>query len=418
MSRLPLLLLVGLAATLPGCSRGFMADGFFDGGDIAMSPEPTADEGALEAGDAAGEPGGDTSDTGAPAEPGLDCQEAPPLTAAEWRDLDDWLFFESIVGMSQRGDITEYWGVDISGRVPVLVTNAEGDPAVNLEVELRDGLDTVLWTARTDVHGRAELYVDLFGDQAHEGELSVMVDPEGQATELANVSPSWQTYSVTAEGAEPAAALDLMLVVDTTGSMADELAYLQCALVSVLDTVEHNLGQDIDVRVSVNFYRDEGDIYEVRSFPFTDDPDVAAQQLSEQSADGGGDVPEALHSALTDAVFEHTWREEADSRLAFLVLDAPPHIGWDGVMTEIFDATTEAAAQGIRFVPLAGSGADQDTQFLLRFLASATGGTYTFLTDHSGVGNAHTEPLVGEYEVEDLHDMMVRIIEESLVHEE
>ena len=41
-----------------------------------------------------------------------------------------------------------------------------------------------------------------------------------------------------------------------------------------------------------------------------------------------------------------------------------------------------------------------------------TGGTYTFLTDDSGVGNSHLEPTVGDYEVEYLNDCNIRITSE------
>ena len=43
-----------------------------------------------------------------------------------------------------------------------------------------------------------------------------------------------------------------------------------------------------------------------------------------------------------------------------------------------------------------------------------TGGTYTFLTDDSGIGGSHLEPTVGDYEVEHLNDMLVRIIEDYI----
>jgi hypothetical protein len=47
---------------------------------------------------------------------------------------------------------------------------------------------------------------------------------------------------------------------------------------------------------------------------------------------------------------------------------------------------------------------------MLRFFAIATGGTYTFLTNHSGVGNEHIEATVGDYKVEQLNDLIIRLI--------
>ena len=60
------------------------------------------------------------------------------------------------------------------------------------------------------------------------------------------------------------------------------------------------------------------------------------------------------------------------------------------------------------------SGVDQPTEFLLRSLAIATGGTYTFLTNDSGIGGDHTEPTIGTFEVELLNDLLVRVIGRAL----
>ena len=68
------------------------------------------------------------------------------------------------------------------------------------------------------------------------------------------------------------------------------------------------------------------------------------------------------------------------------------------------------ASQGIKLIPVASSGVDKDTEFMLRFFAIATGGTYVFLTNDSGIGGDHIEATVGEYQVEILNDLLVRLI--------
>ena len=40
----------------------------------------------------------------------------------------------------------------------------------------------------------------------------------------------------------------------------------------------------------------------------------------------------------------------------------------------------------------------------------ATGGTYVFLTDDSGIGNSHIKATVGNYQVESLAELMIRLI--------
>ena len=202
-----------------------------------------------------------------------------------------------------------------------------------------------------------------------------------------------------------------MFVIDTTGSMLDELVYLQTELADVIDTVRDSA--DVNIRLSVNFYRDEGDEYVVLPYPFTTDIDGAIDQLKSQGADGGGDFPEAVELALEDAIDGHEWSASARARLLFLVLDAPPH-NEPEILASLHDSVASAARQGIRVIPVASSGVDKETEFLLRFLDTATGGTYTFLTSHSGIGGDHLEPTIGEYEVELLNNLLIRLIGEAL----
>ena len=46
----------------------------------------------------------------------------------------------------------------------------------------------------------------------------------------------------------------------------------------------------------------------------------------------------------------------------------------------------------------------------MRFFSVSTNGTYVFITNDSGIGNDHIEASVGEYEVENLNDLLVRLI--------
>jgi len=46
----------------------------------------------------------------------------------------------------------------------------------------------------------------------------------------------------------------------------------------------------------------------------------------------------------------------------------------------------------------------------MKFTAMLTNGTYVFITDDSGIGNPHLDPVVKDYEVEKLNDLLVRLI--------
>ncbi|MBR0366485.1 MAG: VWA domain-containing protein, partial [Clostridia bacterium] len=204
--------------------------------------------------------------------------------------------------------------------------------------------------------------------------------------------------------------LDLMFTIDTTGSMGDELRYIKEELKDVV------IRLDTNVRLSCNYYRDTTDSYTVKSFPFTTNVDKVVSQISRQYASGGGDYPEAVDLALLDSIDEHDWSVSARSRLLFLVLDAPPHFT-DEVVLNIRNAVNSAVAKGIHIVPVASSGVDKDTEFFLRSLALATGGTYVFLTDHSGIGYSHIEPTIGDYDVEYLNELLLNIIKQYIVQD-
>ena len=219
------------------------------------------------------------------------------------------------------------------------------------------------------------------------------------------------TFTLDGEAKPASKTLDLMIMCDATGSMGDELEYLKAELEDVVTRIKQE-NANIPVRISVNFYRDEGDEYVVREFPFTPDLDAAVRAISEQSADGGGDTPEAVHTALDSAVNSHDWDEDS-VKVMFLVLDAPPHEDAQ-IIDQVIKHTRTAAEKGIRIVPVAASGVDKSCEYLLRSMAIMTGGTYTFLTDDSGIGYSHTEPTIGSYDVEKLNDMMVRIAGEYI----
>ena len=71
-----------------------------------------------------------------------------------------------------------------------------------------------------------------------------------------------------------------------------------------------------------------------------------------------------------------------------------------------------ALIMAFSLVPVVASNAERGTELFGRAAAIMTGGTYVFLTDDSGIGDSHLEPIVGSYEVELLQDLIVRVIEE------
>ena len=346
-----------------------------------------------------------------PVEPAEPIYEPEPaqglvLTAAEWNDNRNWPFFTNLV---TGGKISfPSFGIDPRHRLEVRVTDEGGAALVNETVTLLDGADTVLWTARTDKEGTAYLF---FGQDEHpervvcgQAEAPVAAPEQGDDPQAAPVLKPLETVELRTPAAAPARTdLQVMFIVDTTGSMGDELAYLQKDFSAIAERV----GSE-GVRWSVSFYRDEGDEYVTRHNEFSSDVGALQAKINAEYADGGGDEPEAVAEVLTECLTEREDWEENAAKLAFLIFDAPPH---EGREAELLAAVKAAAAKGIRVIPVVASNAARETELFGRALAICTNGSYVFLTDDSGVGESHLEPIVGDYTVEKLQDLIVRLIQ-------
>ena len=379
----------------------------------AISGMPDS-EGAYAPADGAPEPGaaGEASldgdgvvidDPGYPYDPG----EPLKLTAAEWNDLENWPFFTNLVN---TGAISfPSFGLDPRNRIAVTVTDEEGAALVNETVTLEDPEGQVLWTARTDKTGTAYVFFpqgrtpDRVVCEAVSA--TVRVPETGGEGQGQTVMKPLEAVALTVPGSAPAQqGLQVLFIVDTTGSMMDEIAYLQKDFSAIAERV----GSD-GVSWSASFYRDEGDEYVTRHSAFTSDVAAVQARINAEYADGGGDTPEAVAEVLTECLVQRTDWEENCAKVAFLIFDAPPHEGKEAALQ---DAVEAAARRGIHVIPVVASNAERDTELFGRALAILTDSTYVFLTDDSGVGGSHLEPIVGDYQVELLQDLIVRLIEE------
>jgi hypothetical protein len=202
--------------------------------------------------------------------------------------------------------------------------------------------------------------------------------------------------------------LDLLLAIDTTGSMGDEISYLQSELGAILQSLRQR-HPGLDLRVGFVFYRDIGDNYVTSTFPLTADFGAAQAELRQHGASGGGDYPEAMDQALIRAAGQ-PWRPDAVKTM-LLVADAPPH-------DENFGTTWLAArhlrANRVQIVPVAASGVADKAEYAMRAMAALTQSRYTFLTDDSGIGNPHAAPAIDCYLVTRLDALLRRVIDSQL----
>lgn len=338
--------------------------------------------------------------------------QAGRVTAGEWNDLDNWSFWGGLMTSQDYSIYNSYWGFWTNNRVAVAVENGSGAPLAGVGVSLVKG-NEIVWKAVTDNMGRAECWIGLF-QQTESVDVSAyrlqVKDVEQEVKLTAWDCPNGADVNkVVLDIASPAAEkADIAFIVDATGSMMDEISFLQQDLMDILNKVGKQQSA-VTFRSAAIFYRDEGDEYITRSHNFTDKISETVAFIAQQEADGGGDYPEAVHTALEKGLQELSWSEDAKTRIAFLLLDAPAHHQND-VVASLQQSIRSFAAAGIKIIPISASGIDKGTEFMLRYFAAATNGTYVFITNHSGIGGEHIEATVGDYEVELLNELIVRLI--------
>lgn len=331
------------------------------------------------------------------------------LTAGDYDDVLNPGLYKAYLDKTLQGPLgrKDLPYVDADQRIAVKVTDRLGKPVPFADVSLSAADGSKMFAQKTGANGTVYLYPNF--DAIAAGNI-VAVTSDGQSR------PS--TFSLTAAQVEKGSTielklagdagkvekLDLLLTLDATGSMGDEMRYLQAELTGIMDRVRES-APGLDIRAGLIVYRDEGDAYVVRDFAFTGDIDAFKASLMDQSAQGGGDMPEAMQDAMAKGL-EFDWREDA-VKVNLLVADAPPH---DPDITATWDSALYSRASGIHVVPLAASGVDPTAEFVMRAMAQITGGRYLFLTDDSGIGNPHAEPTVDCYAVTRLDGLVERVL--------
>ncbi|MGV8121782.1 MAG: VWA domain-containing protein [Candidatus Xenobiia bacterium LiM19] len=173
--------------------------------------------------------------------------------------------------------------------------------------------------------------------------------------------------------------IDVVFVVDSTGSMADEIQVIQEKIKEMMAKIRS--GQPVpEVRFGLVAYRDRGDDYVCKKYDLTSDIQVFQQYVSTLKADGGGDTKEAVNEALSTALNEIAWdKDPAARKLIFLIGDAGPHMDYSNGLD--YHKEAEAARNmGIRIHTLGCSGIEEDGEPEFRQIAEETGGSFDYLT--------------------------------------
>jgi len=340
--------------------------------------------------------------------------KAGTLTAGEINDFSKWVLWNDL----NKGELNSYsthWGILPKHRFAILITNEDKFPVCNVKVVLKDPNGIAIWESKTDNTGKAELWAGLFDStDLAKGKYTLEATHAGVVYKVKNAKVFQQEMNklvITAD-CKPSVNMDIVFAVDATGSMGDEIRYLQAELADVIEKVKQK-NPGLSLNMGSVFYRDKDDEYLTVQQDITSDISSVLEFINKQGANGGGDEPEAVDAAIEVGINNFHWREDARAKVMFLVLDASPHHEKESI-DKLKKYTELAAKKGIRIVPIVCSGIDKAGEYLMRSIALATNGNYIFLTDHSGIGNVHIAPSTDKYEVETLNLLLIRLLQQYI----
>ena len=294
------------------------------------------------------------------------------VRAAEWDDNANYREFQKYLG-SQSGLGFEH--LDMSHRRFLVVRDAQGKAVPNCKVTVQDAAQHTA-TLTTTAAGRAILFPRA---EAMTGEsltaTASCLDHSASVKFDLQAADGVVDLKLDASRTLPQRTIDVAFILDTTGSMSEEIDSVKQTIRKVASELGHG---NATVRVALVEYRDKGDAFVTRVHNFSSKLDEFSRQIASLDADGGGDTPEHANEGIRVAVEQLSWNDGASARLAFLVGDAPPHLDYEGD-PGYGRSIKRAASKGIQLYTIAASGMDDLGQVVWRQVAQYTGATNMFV---------------------------------------
>ncbi len=120
--------------------------------------------------------------------------------------------------------------------------------------------------------------------------------------------------------------MDVAFVVDTTGSMKDDIRAVKDSLSQIVTHITSRT-KDLQIQFGVVSYRDhppQDRSYVAKVFDFSDNVKQVKKLISKLNPSEGGDTPEAVADGLFIARTKLSWEKDS-YKVMLLVGDAPPH---------------------------------------------------------------------------------------------
>ncbi len=170
--------------------------------------------------------------------------------------------------------------------------------------------------------------------------------------------------------------IEIAFVIDSTGSMHDEIHVVRSKINEILNRTMNATPRPV-VSIAVIDYKDTDDEYITRRFKFTSDLNSLRRHLNSINARGGGDYEESVTSALIKAIETLQWSKREASKMIFLIADAPAHKKNKYKFPAIIKSANKKA---ISIYTIACSGLDKSGVKSFKFLSKNTNAIFSYLS--------------------------------------
>lgn len=298
---------------------------------------------------------------------------SPSVKAGEWDDNANYREFQKWVGTEAR---QPYHRVDVRDRQFIVVRDADGKAVPRCQVSVIDERGRKV-SLTTTASGRAILFPHAEGLSGNDLAAATICQGGTSSTRFSLAqSDGVVDLRLNVRRVLPQVKeVDVAFILDTTGSMSEEIAAVKATLQKVASSLS-NVGAR--VRVGMVEYKDRSDAFVTKVYPMTADVASFSRQVSSIQASGGGDTPESMNEGVHVGINGLRWSDTAVARLAFVIADAPPHLDYPNDFDYAADMR-DAAHKGIQLFTVAASGMDELGQVVMRQMAQYTGATNMFV---------------------------------------
>jgi hypothetical protein len=337
-------------------------------------------------------------------------QEQVILKAGSVDDNSDYAGYIKFLGLGQGlVDSKKVRDLQLKMRQWISIEDKNEDAIPNATININNGQIRL----KTYANGQT-----LFNSEP-DGQYNVTVTTNNYSKTVqltSNPTKPWIIKLDTTKPQQQTPTIEIAYIIDATGSMGGEIKKLQATLSDVASRIGQMPGNP-ELKFGLVSYRDQGDDYVTKVTNFTKDLGVFSTALSTVSANGGGDQPEDLESALSVATRELSWGDSAQTiRLAYVVADAEAHVHYPN-STSYLESVKIAKEKGIKFHMIGASGLNQTGEYQYRQIAQQTLGKYIFITRGGDAGQGGGEAAsktVDQYQESRLDNIIVNSVKDEL----